>query len=47
MNHIRFQVKSKNIDLENIFLGMGYSKASPMIYESFHSLMIGIDPELT
>lgn len=26
---------------------MGYSKATPMIYQSFHGLMISIDPELT
>ena len=44
MNHIRYQIKSKNIDLENIFINMGYSKATPMIFQSFHGLMISIDP---
>lgn len=47
MNHIRYQVKSKNIDLESIFHSMGYNKAKPMIYQSFNSLMLGIDSELT
>lgn len=47
MNHIRYQVKSKNIDLESIFTSMGYNKSTPMMYQSFNSLMLGIDSELT
>ena len=40
-------IKSKNIDLESIFISKGYGKSSPMNFQAFQSLMMGIDPELT
>ena len=34
MNDLRYMIKSKNIDLESIFVSMGYGKASPMNFQS-------------